>query len=114
MIVKKSNGRVYRATLTVTEKKAMDLEIQRQLAEYLNKSEDEISAIILWELHEQFGFGPKRLKDFYIHFGKSVKELIARYELENSDDIWLCTRKLKEIGVELDEWKKYTEVDNGE
>ena len=101
---------MYGANLTAAEKKAMDLEIQRQFAEYLSKSENEISAIILWELHEQFRFGPKRLKDFYIHFGKSVKELIARYELENSDDIWLCTRKLKEIGVDLDEWKKYTEV----
>ena len=101
---------MYGANLTAAEKKAMDLEIQRQFAEYLSKSENEISAIILWELHEQFGFGPKRLKYFYIHFGKSVKELIARYELENSDDIWLCTRKLKEIGVDLDEWKKYTEV----
>lgn len=110
MIVKKSNGRVYGATLTAAEKKAMDLEIQRQFAEYLSKSEDEISAIILWELHEQFGFGPKRLKDFYIHFGKSVKDLIARYELDSSDDIWLCTRKLKEIGVDLDKWKKHTEV----
>ena len=110
MIIKKSNGRVYGANLTAAEKKAMDLEIQRQFAEYLSKSENEISAIILWELHEQFGFGPKRLKYFYIHFGKSVKELIARYELENSDDIWLCTRKLKEMGVDLDEWKKYTEV----
>jgi hypothetical protein len=110
VIIKKSNGRVYGANLTAAEKKAMDLEIQRQFAEYLNKSENEISAIILWELHEQFGFGPKRLKYFYIHFGKSVKELIARYELENSDDIWLCTRKLKEIGVDLDKWKKYTEV----
>ncbi len=110
MIIKKSNGRVYGANLTAAEKKAMDLEIQRQFAEYLSKSENEISAIILWELHEQFRFGPKRLKDFYIHFGKSVKELIARYELENSDDIWLCTRKLKEIGIDLDEWRKHTEV----
>lgn len=110
MIIKKSNGRVYGASLTAAEKKAMDLEIQRQFAEYLSKSENEISAIILWELHEQFGFGQKRLKNFYIHFGKSVKELITRYELENSDDIWLCTRKLKEIGVDLDEWKKHMEV----
>lgn len=110
MIIKKSNGRVYGANLTAAEKKAMDLEIQRQFAEYLSKSENEISAIILWELHEQFRFGLKRLKDFYIHFGKSVKELIARYELENSDDIWLCTRKLKEIGIDLDEWRKHTEV----
>jgi hypothetical protein len=110
MIIKKSNGRVYGANLTAAEKKAMDLEIQRQFADYLSKSENEISAIILWELHEQFRFGQKRLKDFYIHFGKSVKELIARYELENSDDIWLCTRKLKEIGVDLDEWRKHTEV----
>ena len=34
MQVKKAGGKVYGAVLTAAEKKAMDLEIQRELAEY--------------------------------------------------------------------------------
>ena len=38
MQIKKAGGRVYGATLTSTEKKAMDMEIRRQLAEMDKKT----------------------------------------------------------------------------
>lgn len=47
------------AAMTVAEKKAMNLEIQRQLAEYDKKHATEIDALILWVLHSEFGFGEK-------------------------------------------------------
>ena len=106
MRIKKSGGKIYGADLSAAERKAMNLEIQRQLAEYDDKHELEIQALILWELHEQFGFGPARLKRFYDGFTPALKALIQRYELDCSDDIWLCTRKLNEIGVNLEEWGK--------
>ena len=62
MQVKKAGGKVYGAILTAAEKKAMDLEIQRELAEYDRKHIAEIDATILWVLHEQFGFGAQRLQ----------------------------------------------------
>lgn len=106
MIVKKSGGQIFGAHLTAAERKAMNLEIQRQLAEYDLKHELEIEALILWTLHDQFGFGPTRLKRFYDRFNSAVKALVSRYELEDTDDIWLCTHKLKEIGVDLENWSK--------
>lgn len=57
MHVKKAGGKVYGAILTAAEKKAMDIEIQKELAEYDRKHIAEIDATILWVLHEQFGFG---------------------------------------------------------
>ena len=39
--------------MTVAEKKAMNLEIQRQLAEYDKKHATEIDALILWVLHSE-------------------------------------------------------------
>ena len=106
MIVKKSGGQIFGAHLTAAERKAMNLEIQRQLAEYDLKHELEIEALILWTLHDQFGFGPKRLKRFWDGFNSALKALVSRYELEDTDDIWLCTHKLKEIGVDLENWSK--------
>lgn len=104
MRIKKAGNKIYGGSMSVAEKKAMDMEIQKQLAEYDRKNAIEIDALVLWVLHEQFGFGPKRLRQFYDSFAPAIGELVERYELENSDEIWLCTRKLKEIGIDIEEW----------
>lgn len=83
MQVKKAGGKVYGAVLTAAEKKAMDLEIQRELAEYDRKHIAEIDATILWVLHEQFGFGAQRLRTYYDAFHDRIKELVSRYEMED-------------------------------
>ena len=57
MRIKKAGGKVYGADFTAAERKAMNLEIQRQLAEHSRKHANEIDAIILWQLHAQYGFG---------------------------------------------------------
>lgn len=91
MRVKKAGGRIFGGTMSAAEKKAMDLEIQRQLAEYDRKHLIEIDAMILWVLHERFGFGPKRLR---------------QYQMDTGDDVWLCTQMLKRIGVDVEQWHK--------
>lgn len=98
MKVKKAGKRVFGAVMSAAEKKAMDMEIQRQLRE--------IDALVLWELREQLGFGNKRLKKFYDNFSRGIEALIRRYEMEQGDDVWLCTYKLKEIGCDLEKWEK--------
>lgn len=104
MRIKKTGGKIYGASLSAAEQKAMDMEIQRQLAEYDRKHELEIDAMILWVLHERFGFGPKRLRLFYDNFTASIDALIKRYEMENSEHIWICTYKLKKYGVDVSKW----------
>lgn len=96
MKVKKAGKRVFGAVMSAAEKKAMDMEIQRQLAEYDRKHIREIDALVLWE----------RLKKFYDNFSRGIEALIRRYEMEQGDDVWLCTYKLKEIGCDLEKWEK--------
>lgn len=84
----------------------MNQEIRNQLAEYDRKNELEIDAMVLWVLHEEFGFGLKRLRQFYDAFSSTMDELIDRYVMDDSDQPWLCTYKLKEIGIDLEEWRK--------
>lgn len=105
MIVKKSKGKVYGASLTAAEKKAMDIEIKRQLAEYERQHQLELDAIILWVLRNQLGFGKKRLKRFYDEFSPAVQELLRYYEMGEEDQSWLCTRKLKDHGVDIEKWQ---------
>lgn len=106
MQVKKTRGKVYGAVMTAAEKKAMDMEIKRQLAEYDQKNLAEVDAMILWVLHDQFGFGAKRLRKYFDAFNVATKGLVDRYQMDEDDDIWLCTQMLKRIGVDIEAWHK--------
>ena len=107
MTVKKAGGKVIGAQLTAAEKKAMNLEIQRQLSDYTRKHAREIDAMFLWFLHEEFGFGLKRLKRAFTQFDSRLDELCNRYEMNTEgEDIWLCTKRLKEYGADLEQWEK--------
>ena len=106
MRIKKYKGKIYGADLTSSEKKAIDIEISKQLSEILRKNDIEISAMVLWVLHEQFNFGPERLKRFYDNFDPLLKELADRYDMGEEDHYWLCLHKLKEYGVDVEEWAK--------
>lgn len=71
------------------------------------KNCNEIDAIFLWYLHEEFGFGIKGLRQVHDGFMPRINALCERYEMsETGDDVWLCTQKLKEIGVDIEEWNK--------
>ena len=106
--VKKVNGIIYGYEMTAAEKKAMDIEIRRSLAEYDRKNADEIDAMFLWVMHDQFGFGYDRLKRIHDVFRPALDALCARYEMnEPGDDVWLCTKKLKDnVGVDIAEWNE--------
>jgi hypothetical protein len=38
-----------------------------------------------------------------------LNALVNRYEMDISDDVWLCTHKLKEIGVDVEDWYRQKE-----
>ena len=105
MIVKKTGKIILGAELTSEEKKAMDVVLHKEFARINKKNAIEIDAIFLWELHQQLGFGPKRLKDFFMGFHPAYQSLIHKYEYDTEEDgIWLCTKKLKDIGVDIEAW----------
>ena len=104
MFVKKSGKKVFGANLTSAESKALDIEIKKRIAEFNKKNINEMDAVILWTLHDKFGFGKRRLRKFYDAFFVSIHELCSRYEMDENDQIWLCTQKLKDYGVDIQEW----------
>lgn len=107
MVVKRSGKMIFGAELTAAEKKAMEKEILRQLAEDNRKNVIEVDAMILWQLHEVFGFGPERLKKFFDAFVPGIEEVADNYEMQDTNDkIWLFTHKLKEYGIDLEQWHK--------
>lgn len=103
MRVKKTGGKVFGVELTANEKRAMDMEIRRQLTNYNNKNLDNIDALVLWTLHTEFGFGKKRLLRFYHKFNDLFDDLSKYYEFEDDKIPWLYTQKLKEYGIDIKE-----------
>lgn len=109
MHVKKTKGKkIYGADLSPDEQKAMEIEIRKQLAEFEEGHSEEMDALILLMLHKHFGFGPVRLKRFYMAFGKHVQDLISSYREDEvgKSELWVSAKRLKEYGVDLQEWKK--------
>lgn len=91
--------------LSSNQRRAMDEEIKRQLAEYDKANTLEIDSMVLWVLYSEFGFGKKRLRKFFDKFSEELDALVKRYEMNDTDTSWLCTRKLKdEAGIDISEW----------
>src|SRR5574344_211392 len=103
MLIKRSGGKIFGATFTAAETKAMNIEINRQILEADAKYSTDVDAMILWVLHSCFGFGKKRLRRFYDEFSAEHQRLREYYEMPD-DSAWLCKHKLKDIGVDVDEW----------
>ena len=62
MYFKKAGKTIFGVQLNKAEQKAMDQEIRRQIVDNDRRFDMDKESSILWALHTQFGFGPKRLK----------------------------------------------------
>ncbi len=110
MWFKKSGRQIFGVELTAAEQKAVDREIEKQLAEATRKHNLEIVAMTLLTLHEEFGFGETRLKRFFDRYDKVVDGLIQRYLLEEDDAPWIAAHKLKEKGIDIEAWYAESEA----
>ena len=81
MWIKQSGGKVFGATFTAKEQKAIDIEINRQILEADEKYQNNIDASVLYALRVYAGWGPKKLRDFYESFGPIHDDLRAYYEM---------------------------------
>ncbi len=107
MRIKKFKGKVFGAELTSAERKAMDIEINRQIAERDKEYAADIDALVLYTLMAHYGWKKKRLKKFWDAFIAEHKALRDYYEMnEPGDNEWLAHRMLKEIGVDIHQWYK--------
>ena len=98
---------MYGGILTAAEKKAMTIEINKQLVEKDEQYSADIDALVLYTLMTRYGWRKKRLKEFWKAFVAEHKALREYYQMEDpGDNEWLAHRKLQEIGVDVREWYK--------
>lgn len=104
MLVLKSGKNILPAKLTAAERKAMNMEIDRQMAEIIRKTNIEIEAILLKRARDKLGYGEKRLRELFDGCDDDIARMIQAYELSDRDAAWLCTRQLKEEGFDVEQW----------
>ena len=87
---------------TPIEKHAVNVEIRKQIAENMENMNADLTAIVLWQLHSQLGFGKERLLRFYERFAPALRELVDYYEMPQNDQGFICKQRLKELGIDTD------------
>lgn len=97
---------------TSKERKAMQAEIDRQIAQNVKNLSSNLQALVLWSLHEQLGFGKKRLLEFQKNFLPLIKELQNFYEATSAKETeFICKYKLKNgCGIDVDELGEMFEI----
>lgn len=112
MQVLKSGKYIIGTKLTAAEQKALDMTTRRQLAEYTRKHELEIEATVIWQikriLEEELGeeVDVSLLKRLYNGLDVELDKLIDHYEMGIDDAQWLCTKKLKDEGIDIEAWRR--------
>lgn len=89
--------------LSAAQKKEIAKEARYQVNRLMPLVVQNVEAIILWQLHEQYGFGVKRLKRFFESTAPMITGMLEEYNFKTDEDaIWVCKYKLREIGIDLD------------
>lgn len=105
-IFNKAGGKIFKVQFNKAEQRALDHAINEQIVENDRAFDMDKESSILWMLHTQFGFGPKRLKKAWKLFYSETLKLREYYLMDQEDDGWLARKKLKEIGCDVEEWYK--------
>ncbi len=89
--------------MTPAMQRAMEHEINQQCLEHDERLSLDIDTMVLWTLHRHLGFGKKRLHDFYIAMAAEHRRMREYYQM---DDLYPERHKLKEMGVDVEQWQK--------
>lgn len=106
MYFKKAGKSIFGVQLNKAEQRTLDQEINRQIVEHDHRFDMDKESSILWMLHTQFGFGPKRLKKAWELFYSETLKLREYYQMDQGDEGWLAREKLKKIGCDIESWYK--------
>lgn len=89
--------------LSNKERKEIEREVRIQTAKNVKNLSLNLQAIVLWNIHEQLGFGQKRLIEFQRSFLPLIKELQDFYMAEDAEETeFILLYKLKnEVGVDV-------------
>ena len=105
MTFKKFQGQIFGVELSKKEQRALDEEIDRQSIEKYNELVDDVDYMIMRILHNEFGFGPTRLKRFHDAFIVDNEALVKHYEMPDAG-AYIARKEMDAIGCNIEKWNK--------
>lgn len=94
-------SQMVQSTLKGPGREAMGREINRQLLEADKRFALDLDSMVLWSIRQFAGWGPKKLKEFYLFMFKEHLRMREFYEM---DDTYPERYKLKEKGIDVEAW----------
>lgn len=91
---------------TNKERKAFNKELNRQLAESVDKLAVQMEYIIFRQIRKKWGKGARSLRELYDSIYPEMVRLIEYYEMGAHDESFLCKHELDSIGINISEWHK--------
>lgn len=88
---------------TAAQQKALDAEINRQLAVHMREHEEDYLSLMLWSMRAD-GWGKKRIERKREQLIEMLRELEQHYEMPDGG-MYISKVKLKEYGVDPSENK---------
>lgn len=87
------------------QRKALRGEVVKEFDALLENFNHDVMIQLLYMFHfkPRYKYGQKRLKQLNKDIAEALEGLNARYELSVNDTAWLCEKKLKEDGIDVDE-----------
>lgn len=104
----KSCGQIIRVNLNAKERKAFNDMIAESIREASTEHEKEEMAVAAWVLHRRLGWTENGIRNFMKDYYPVLRELNTYYEVDATDVPWLCSKKLKDSGIDFD--KIYAEI----
>ena len=107
----RARSKAYNAIPNSGQRRALKKQCKNDFFDLLENYNRQVAAQIMYILHFKFGFGKKRLTDFFKDLKQMQAEQMSRYLIEDEDVPDICEIKLKEVGIDL---KDFFEFENKE
>lgn len=98
----RSAGRIIRIKYTDKEQRALDESVSEAVRKAALGHEKEEMAIVAWVLFRRLGWRENGIRGFLKDFFPILRELNTYYQIDANDGPWLCSKKLKENGIDFD------------
>lgn len=105
-------GQIIRVKLSRKEQTAFDNMVSEAVREAALDHEKEEMAVVAWVLHQRLGWCENGITGFMKDYYPCLRELNAYYQVDKKDSLWLCSKKLKDNGIDFD--KIFAEITKGE
>ena len=89
------------------QRKALQKQCRSEFFKLLENYNRQVSAQIMCILHFDFGFGKKRLFEFFKKLKKMQAEYIERYDAVDEEVPDICEIKLRNAGINLEEFFEF-------